>query len=90
MEHLSLEDAYNYMQGKARAAKGVPAFPTTSAPPAGPPAKRPRLQTTPSTSTGKISFTYHIIPICSSSTFKIRNLPIHKNYCTQFIGIFRL
>jgi hypothetical protein len=56
MEHLSLEDAYNYLQGKARAAKGFPAFPATSAPPAGPPAKRPRLQTTPSTSTGKILF----------------------------------
>jgi hypothetical protein len=53
MEHLSLDDAYAYLQGKARAAKGFPAFPVTSGPPAGPPAKRPRLQTTPSTSTGK-------------------------------------
>jgi hypothetical protein len=49
MEHLSLEEAHNYMQGRARAAKGYPAFPATS----GPPSKRPRLQTTPSTSTGK-------------------------------------
>jgi hypothetical protein len=72
MEHLSLEDAYNYLQGKARAAKGFPAFPATSAPPAGPPTKRPRLQTTPSTSTGKILFhTRHVYP---SETLLIRNL----------------
>jgi hypothetical protein len=55
MEHLSLEEAHNYLQGRARAAKGSPAFPATSGPPAttGPAAKRPRLQTNPSTSTGK-------------------------------------
>jgi hypothetical protein len=79
MEHLSLEDAYNYLQGRARAAKGIPAFPATSGLPTnpGPPAKRPRLQTTPSTSTGKIY--PHTIPYHFSYVqlkLLIRNLGI--------------
>jgi hypothetical protein len=82
MEHLSLEDAYTYLQGKARAAKGVPAFPATSPPPAGPPAKRPRLlQTTPSTSTGKISLSYHIVLYRPNLTLMIRNLYLPKLCC---------
>jgi hypothetical protein len=66
MEHLSLEEAHNYMQGRARAAKGYPAFPATS----GPPSKRPRLQTTPSTSTGKqilLLFTQFVYPYLNTS-----------------------
>ncbi len=49
MEHLSLQDAYNYLQGRARAAKGTPAFPI----PQGPPAKKARIQPGTSNSTGK-------------------------------------
>ena len=33
MEHMSLEEAYRYLQGKARAARGVMAFPPIMGPP---------------------------------------------------------
>jgi hypothetical protein len=39
MEHLTVEEAHKYLQGKARAAKGVQSFPPFT----GPPAKRSRL-----------------------------------------------
>jgi len=49
-EHLSLQEAVAYMQGRHRVAKGYPVFPCT-APPAAPP-KRPRIQAPEDSSTG--------------------------------------
>jgi len=42
MEHMSLSDAVSYMQGRHRAAKGVPVF--VAAAPSAAQAKRPRIQ----------------------------------------------
>jgi hypothetical protein len=39
MEHMTVEEAHNYLQGKARAAKGFQIFPPFT----GPPSKRARL-----------------------------------------------
>jgi hypothetical protein len=50
MEHLSVEEAQKYLQGKARAAKGVQMFPPFS----GPPPKRSRLSHASYAETGKI------------------------------------
>lgn len=50
MEHLSLDEAHAYLQGRARAAKGIPAYPAQSEPPA----KRPRTNQDRDRETGKI------------------------------------
>jgi hypothetical protein len=50
MEHLSLAEAHAYLQGRARAAKGVSAHPNLS----GPPTKRPRTAASTARETGKI------------------------------------
>ena len=67
MEHLTLQEAHAYLQGRARAAKGTPAFPVTS----GPPAKRPRLQTTATTGTGRICNIYLINSLCIYINFLV-------------------
>ena len=47
-EHLSLDEAQTYLQARARAAKGTPAFPLSTAPPA----KKPRLHASTAAATG--------------------------------------
>ena len=51
MEHLSLSEAHIYVQSRARAAKGTPAF----APTPGPPPKKLRLQAGVSSATGSLT-----------------------------------
>jgi hypothetical protein len=60
-EHLSLTEAHAYLQSRARAAKGVPAFPLAAGPPL---AKRPRTEQ-PATGTFKNNFFFSesIFPI---------------------------
>jgi hypothetical protein len=55
MEHLSVEDAHKYLQGKARPAKGVPIFPSAM----GPPAKKPRQSLATPRETGRILYSHN-------------------------------
>jgi len=91
MEHLSLQDAYDYLQGRARAAKGTPAFPI----PQGPPSKKARIQPGTSASTGTIHFVKRSIhnPVSKNPDPAIRTYhlnsvpPINLPHCIVYLNI---
>ena len=70
MEHLTLADAHSYLKAtRARAAKGVPAFPT---PTQDPPSKRQRTHPADASQTGTFIYTTYfllLLPMCSTICF---------------------
>jgi hypothetical protein len=76
MEHLSLQDAYDYLQGRARAAKGSPAFPI----PQGPPPKKSRIQPGTSASTG-------IVPSLSKSLHTSSKIQVRPTIPNIYTGL---
>jgi hypothetical protein len=84
MEHLSLAEAHAYLQGRARAAKGVSAYPNLS----GPPTKRPRTAATMARETGsffppkKSSFSHKIRPLGTGWHTSCTYVPV---LCTLYI-----